>query len=122
MSPAAFKSHYESNHIPLIQSLTGSHFPRTHKRYYVQRSEDADTNNHFPATVLVGAQSDFPYDAFAELIFEDAAKFQTFMSIVSQGETKETLAQDEDLFLDRGRMTAVVVGEPVATSAMGGSA
>ncbi len=117
-TPAAFKSHYESRHVPLIQSLTGTHFPQSHKRFYILRSEDAGANNNntdYPATVLVGTQQDFQYDAFAELIFEDAAKFQTFMGIVSQGEAKEALARDEEMFLDRTRLTAVVVGETLVT-------
>ena len=117
-TPAAFKSHYESSHVPLIQSLTGTHFPQSHKRFYIQRSEDAGANNNntdYPATVLVGTQQDFQYDAFAELIFEDAVKFQTFMGIVSQGEAKEALARDEEMFLDRARLTAVVVGETLVT-------
>ena len=89
--PTAFKSHYGSRHVPLLQSLTGSHFPKSHKRYYIQRSEDAaDTSNkNYPATVLVGTQPGFQCDAFAELTFDDAAKFQTFMGIVSQGEAKD---------------------------------
>lgn len=110
-TPAAFKSHYESSHVPLVQSLTGTHFPQSHKRFYIQRSEDADTNSNYPATVLVGTQPDFQYDAFAELTFGDAAKFQTFMGIVGQGDAKEKIARDEEMFLDRERMTAVVVGE-----------
>ena len=73
----------------------------------------------YPATVLVGSQPDFQYDAFAELIFEDASKFQTFMGIVSQEEAREKLAKDEELFLDRGRLTAVVVGETVVTERSG---
>ena len=128
-TPAAFKSHYELRHVPLIKSLTGSNFPQYHKRFYVQRSEDVaanntnddkhedhnNNNNRYPATVLVGTQPDFQYDALAEVTFEDAAKFQTFMGIVSQGEAKEMLARDEAMFLDRARITAVVVGETAVT-------
>ena len=119
ITPAAFKSHYESRHVPLVQSLTGAHFPRSHKRFYIQRTErevDADDgSDKYPATVLVGAQPDFQYDAFAELTFEDAERFQTFMEIVGRDEARERLARDEEVFLDRGRLTAVVVGETVVT-------
>lgn len=52
-TPAAFKSQYESRHVPLNQSLTGSHFPQSHKRYYVQRSENADGKNDYPARLPV---------------------------------------------------------------------
>lgn len=123
-TPTSFKTHYESQHIPLLKSLTGTHFPKSHKRFYIQRTDSTNTtstdNNHiqndkYPATVLVGTQPDFSYDAIAELTFEDATKFQTFMDIVSQDEIKELIARDEELFLDRARMTAVVVGETVVT-------
>ena len=126
ISPKEFKDHYESSHVPLIKSLAGTHFPQSHKRFYIQRTADADAddnddddgddkNNKYPATILVGSQPDFQYDALAELTFENATKFQTFMSIVSQGEAREMLAKDEEIFLDRERMTAVVVGETVVT-------
>ena len=41
------------------------------------------------------------------------------MDIVSQDEAKERIAQDEEMFLDRERMTAVVVGETVVTEREG---
>ena len=113
--------------MPLLKSLAGAHFPQSHKRFYIQRSPTAtattnDTNNNndnYPATVLVGTQPDFPYDALAELTFEDASKFHAFMGVVSQGEARELIARDEEVFLDRGRMTAVVVGETVVTEGEG---
>ena len=114
-TPAAFKSHYEDTHIPLIQSLTGPHFPQSHKRFYIHRSPDSNPENAYPATVLAGAQSDFQYDAFAELSFEDEGEFQTLMGIVGRGEAKERLAADEEVFMDRPRMSVVVVEEPVVT-------
>lgn len=92
------------------------HFPQSHRRFYIQRPEDADTKNHnYPATVLLGTQADFQYDAFAELTFEDAARFKAFMDIVDRGDVKKMIARDEEMFLDRERMTAVVVGETTVT-------
>ena len=70
----------------------------------------------------MGTQLGFQYDAFAELTFDDAAKFHTFMGIVSQRETKKIIARDEEIFLDGARMAAVVVGEMVATGALEESA
>ena len=61
--------------------------------------------------MLVGTQPDFEYDALTEVTFEDATKFQTFMGIMGEDDAKEKIAQDEEMFLDRARMTAVVVGE-----------
>ncbi|KAM0802716.1 EthD domain-containing protein [Usnea florida] len=125
-TPASFKTHYETIHIPLIQSLTGPHFPQSHKRYYIQRSSDDTTTsehaNAYPATVLAGTQSDFQYDAFAELTFEDEAEFQTLMGIVGQGEARERIARDEEVFMERERMQVVVVEGPVVTGRVVGGA
>lgn len=75
-TPAAFKSHYETSHVPLVQSIAGDHFPKAHTRRYIHRTERSasathDDDDDHPASVLVGAQSDFEYDAIAELIFDD---------------------------------------------------
>ena len=120
-TPTDFKSHYESRHIPLIQSLAGPHFPKSHTRRYIQRSEvDASSysssanggeNAKYPATVLMGTQAEFDYDAFAELVFDDEGHFQTFMGVVGAKEAAERIAADEEMFLDRGRMMVVVVDE-----------
>ena len=119
LSPAAFKSRYESSHVPLVQSIAGPHFPKTHTRRYIERSEsnissaanNGTTNANHPATVMVGTQADFDYDAIAELTFEDAAAFQTFFGLVSQPEAAEKIAKDEEMFLDRARTRIAVVDE-----------
>ena len=41
--------------------------------------------------VLMGTQPDSQYGAFAEMTTDNAAKSQTFMGIVSQGEAKEMI-------------------------------
>ena len=61
-------------------------------------------------------QEDFEYDAFAELVFDDKAAFQTFFALVSQEEAARTIAMDEEIFLDRGKLKAAVVGACVTTS------
>ena len=126
-TPTSFKTHYETTHIPLLKSLTGPHFPKSHKRFYIQRNP-TNTDDHpsqndieYPATVLAGTQSDFPHDAVAELTFEDVAGFETFMGIVGRSEVKEAIERDEERFLDRGEMRAVVVGEVVVTEGDGGA-
>ena len=122
LSPTQFKDHWENSHIPLIQKLSGPSFPTTHSRRYIHRieatdatSDDPASNESYPATVLVGRQADFSYDGFAELTFEDETAFQTFFGIISQGEAAKQLAEDEEKFLDRAKMTAVVVGDHIET-------
>ena len=121
ISPSDFKSHIVSHHIRLIQSLTGIHFPISHKRLYLQRSSDAskDNDDDYPATVPMGTQSDFPYDALAELTFEDATHFHTYAGIKSQSDAREAIAQDEKLFCDGARTAMVVLGEIAVTEGTG---
>lgn len=64
-----FKKHYE-NHAELVKHISGEHFPLVHKRTYIARNtaevapEGASERNALtPATVLVGKQSDFDFDA-----------------------------------------------------------
>lgn len=37
MTPDAFKTYFETKHIPLLQSLFGSLFPDSHVRHYLVR-------------------------------------------------------------------------------------
>jgi EthD domain len=121
-TPAHFKTMYESKHIPLVQSITGSLFPLSHTRRYLARAEcspqgDSDEST-YPAAVLVGGQADFDYDAIAELLFQDqAAFFHAFFAKVSEPANAQKLAEDEDLFLDRSRMRAVALDDTVVTTA-----
>ena len=119
MTPAEFKTYYENSHMPLVQRIGGVHFPKSHTRSYIQRSE-VDTsatstgdgeNAKYPATVLIGNQAEFDYDSVAELVFEDQTHFQLFMGAISENEAAKTLAADEEKFLDRGKMRAVMVDE-----------
>lgn len=93
LSPADFKAHHETSHVPLLQSLTGDHFPLSHTRHYIDRPA-----NDSSATVLVGTQADFEYDAFGELTFANSGGFQTFVGIVGQAEAAEKIAADEEKF------------------------
>ncbi|KAL9118694.1 MAG: hypothetical protein Q9187_004757 [Circinaria calcarea] len=127
LSLAAFKSHYEHSHVPLVQSIAGPHFPKTHTRRYLQRFEGNTTasppstesgaiNANSPATVLVGTQAEFEYDAIAELTFDNEAAFQAFFALVSQGEAAERIARDEEMFSDRPKMRIVVVDDCAVTT------
>jgi EthD domain len=120
VSPAEFKSHYESSHVPMLQSIAGSLFPNSHTRRYIHRVQGsadggADNINH-PATVLIGEQADFQHDAIAELVFDDEAAFHAFSARISESEVAERIARDEDLFLDRAKMKVVVVGDCIVTT------
>ncbi|KAI0421865.1 EthD domain-containing protein [Xylaria grammica] len=119
-TPEQFKAYYENCHVPLVRELAGAYFPLSHTRRYLHRTHnqsDANTarNPSTPASVLIGSQEDFDYDAFAELTFEDETAFQTFFAIIQQPENAAKIAADEEKFLDRSRTPAVVLGDTTET-------
>lgn len=120
ISPSKFKTHYETRHVPLVKAIAGPLFPKSHVRRYVQRAsggrDSPPSNAHHPATVLIGSQSDFDYDAIAELIFKDEGAFQAFFAKVSEPEAAAKIAKDEEQFLDRTRMKVVVLGDCITTT------
>ncbi|KAH8425961.1 EthD domain-containing protein [Aspergillus melleus] len=117
LTPTEFKTHYETTHIPLLKELAGPHFPIAHKRFYLPRTRapDADETDHsntaYPAPILAGESADFQYDVYAELTFRDVEHFGAFHgALMKDG---ERLVADEERFLDRSKMRAVRVEEPV---------
>ncbi|KAB8067925.1 EthD domain-containing protein [Aspergillus leporis] len=110
ITPAEFKTHYETVHIPLIKGLAGSAFPLSHRRLYLARSPSSGEDT-FPAAVLLGSQEDFSYDAIVELTFKDEAAFKHFFARRQEPGTKELIDVDEEKFLDATKFKAVVLGE-----------
>ena len=128
MSPADFKNHFETSHIPLMQSLTGPHFPRTHVRRYIQQTDGSPSSTdldvgyaNYPAIVLVGTEADFEFDAFAELVFEDKAASDKFFELINAKEALETRVKEEEMFLDRSKIKAIVVGDVITTAEIAGT-
>ncbi|KAJ5116576.1 hypothetical protein N7456_000924 [Penicillium angulare] len=122
MSLEDFKTNYDS-HIDLIKRLTGDDFPVAHKRSYVARTTvevapegASDRNSLTPATVLVGQQSDFDFDAFAELTFADQAAFQAFGAKVYAPDAAAEIAADEEKFLDRSKVGIAMLGDVIETN------
>lgn len=119
-TPEQFRAHYEGKHVPLVKEIAGEHFPLSHTRRYIHRSEGTgegtERNAKYPATVLLGSQVDFDYDAFAELTFTDVTHFQNFFAATQQPENAARIAADEENFLDRSKMPVVVLGETVSTT------
>jgi hypothetical protein len=58
-----------------------------------------------------GKPSLFHYGASGELKFRDEAAFGGFFACVTSAENAAKIASDEEKFLDRAKMTAVVVGD-----------
>jgi hypothetical protein len=117
-----FKTHYEA-HVELIKRLTGDDFPFSHKRSYVARNAvevaaegASERNTMTPATVIVGQQSDFDFDAYAELTFTDQAAFQAFGAKVYAPDAAAQIAADEKKFLDKSKLGIVMLGEVIETT------
>ncbi|XXH03209.1 hypothetical protein Hte_009606 [Hypoxylon texense] len=108
VSPARFKHHYEK-HMSHIQKIAGAHFPLSHTRRYIQRT-DGDS-----ATVLVGSQADFDYDVLVEMVFESEEAWKSFCDTLRTEENAKWIEQDENTFWDRARAKVVVLGETELT-------
>lgn len=121
LSPEDFKKHYEA-HVELVKSLTGLDFPISHKRTYVARntvdiSPDgaSSRNQKTPAVLIAGQQTDFDFDAYAELTFTDQNSFSAFAAKVQSPELAEQIAADEEKFLDRSKLGIAMLGDVTET-------
>jgi hypothetical protein len=114
LTPDQFKTHWDTKHVELLKSIAGNKFPTSHTRTYISRP--AELNASWPATVLVGSQEDFSYDGIAELIFKDEAAFQAFFSVVNEPVNAAKIAADEEAFIVREAMRAVVIGSKSFTT------
>lgn len=94
----------------LLKRLFATTFPISHVRRYIHRGE-VDPEGSYPATVLAGSQADFDCDVISELTFEDEKAFQTFFAKYQSGEVAAAIKEDEENFLDAGKLKAVVIGE-----------
>jgi len=114
LSPTDFRNHLEGTHMDLLKRLFGAAFPISHIRRYIHRSEtdqSGDAQHHHPATVLAGDQSDFEYDVISELTFESEDAFKEFFAKYQSEEIAAAIGEDEERFLDSGKLRAVVLGE-----------
>ncbi|KAJ6171973.1 hypothetical protein N7470_001040 [Penicillium chermesinum] len=122
LSPDEFKRHYEA-HVELIKEISGPDFPLSHRRSYIARSavdtspEGASTRNATtPAAVLVGQQSDFDFDVYAELTFSDEAELNAFSAKVYAPEAAARIAADEEKFLDKSKLVIAKLGDVTETT------
>jgi len=120
-TPEEFKAHYEGIHVPLERALAGEYYPLSHTRRYIDRAPgradngETERNAQYPASIIMGTQADFDFDAISELTFEDQAAFQSFFDFMTQPENAAKLAADEELFLDRSKMPIAIVGDYIET-------
>lgn len=100
----------------MVQSITGTSFPKKSTRRYVQRNsnetanlpENDNRNAKWVAPSPWGTTEEIDIDAVFALDFDDEAGCKKFVEIINQEDAKQKLAKDEELFLDRGKLRAVV--------------
>ena len=103
----------------VVQSITGANFPKRSTRRYVQRNsndsanlpESDNSNAKWVAPSIWGTAEEIDIDAVFTLDFDDEAACKKFVEIINQEDAKQKLAADEEMFLDRGKLRAVVQGE-----------
>ncbi|KAL5337429.1 hypothetical protein BJX70DRAFT_246322 [Aspergillus crustosus] len=118
LTPTEFRTHYDTVHLPLIQSLGGADFPLSHKRLYLSRP-DPGADNSYPATTIMGSPEDFPYDCITELTFVDEAGMRRFFRRRMEDGVREVVEKDEGGFMDSEKMKLVVLGGVVETTGSG---
>lgn len=117
VSPEEFRKRYEA-HIKLIKKIAGEHFPLSHHRNYIARTTveippegSTQRNAYTPATILRGQQSDFDFDAYAELTFADQAAYQAFAAKIYAPDAATQISADEEKFLDQVKLGMALVEE-----------
>jgi EthD domain len=120
LSLEEFKTLYEE-HIVNLKKLAGDDFPLSHQRSYIARSngptEGATARNPTtPAIVMAGQQSDFDFDAQAELTFASQEALQAFVAKVQAPEAAAQIAAEEEKFLDRSKLGIAMLGDVIDTT------
>lgn len=100
MTPAQFKAHYETSHVPLAFKT----FPQIieHRRSYA-----ADGGAMFPPGI------DQPWDAIVEIAMESRKGFDDMMSLLSDPERSKEIIGDGDKFLDGPKCGMLIVEQEI---------
>ncbi|KAH8703068.1 EthD domain-containing protein [Talaromyces proteolyticus] len=106
-TPTEFQNHYENNHVPILQRLAGEDFFLSHQRFYLARGEAIPA----PATVVLGDDQDFEYDALTIVTFKDQEHMNRFYAKIGTPEAKKEIEEDEARFLDRTRLKVILIGD-----------
>ncbi|OJJ56560.1 hypothetical protein ASPSYDRAFT_33641 [Aspergillus sydowii CBS 593.65] len=132
LTPAQFKSYYETTHVPLVREVTGSHFPTVYKRSYLPRAHihgqsgiddtnadtdaEADTSNTaYPnTTTLAGRPSEFQFDVITEMVFEDETHFRAFQVAIDRN--NDRVKADEAMLFDTSKINVAKIDGPFFAS------
>jgi hypothetical protein len=119
LSLEEFQHHYEHTHIPLAYSMLSDVWPTTFHRRYLARINrkgfGGPANPDRPAFTLRGQVGDVDCDCIAEMHFPTERAFRQFYKKYHQKEVAAVLAEDENRFLEKGKVKVIVVGETWST-------
>lgn len=123
ITPLQFRTHYDTVHVPLLQSLFGVEFPLSHTRHYIARRAIAaprsgtNSNDDYPAILYREGfkGSDVEYDAIAILVFRDNEHFNRFKDMFFQEDIQQKIRDDEENFQDTQYKMACALEEAVTT-------
>lgn len=123
MTPAEFRTHYDTVHVPLLRSLVGSTFPLSHTRNYVTRNPTGNPSpsgdvkqDDFLPVVYMGQASDVNFDSVTVLVWEDKSAFDRFQQVFSTEEVYGRISEDEKNFLNPNLRLAYAIDKPVVTN------
>jgi hypothetical protein len=111
----SFKHHWEMVHVPLLKELTGSEFPLSYTRHYVEKNSDDQPN------VIIGSAEHVAYDGVATLTFINKAHYERYMGMLGGEWNAMKYREDLERFVDIGQLKGVLVGETQSTGRDGGS-
>jgi hypothetical protein len=123
ITPAQFREHYDSIHVPLLKALVGSAFPLTHIRNYVAQTSAGSNSlpeinscaEDFSPVLIFGDPSAVNYDSITMMTWEDKAAFDRFNHAFNQPEVLEKMAEDDEHYRDSNFNLAYVIDGSVTT-------
>ncbi|SPN99928.1 uncharacterized protein DNG_02780 [Cephalotrichum gorgonifer] len=74
----------------------------------------ASAGDHVPM-VVQGQPADFGWDVCTILTYTNETHFREFMAVLMDEKNAKTLADDEEIFMDRSKFKAVILGENLTT-------
>lgn len=74
----------------------------------------ASAGDHVPM-VVQGQPADFGWDVCTILTYTSETHFREFMAVLMDEKNAKTLADDEEVFMDRSKFNAVILGEELTT-------
>jgi hypothetical protein len=66
--------------------------------------------------VVMGTPADFDWDVCSIITYTNETHFREFMAVLMEEKAAKTLAEDEEIFMDRSKFRAVILGDVQKTT------